>query len=109
MAQDGGMENRGMDGMDEHTSVNEFARGWTVLLAAFLGIGVSLVSLTYYSAGIWVKPWQAEFGWSRTDIGISQSVATLSLVVMAPLAGKFIDRFGLRLVGCRRLGFCGRC
>ncbi len=38
----------------------EFSRGWMVLFAAFLGIGVSLVSLSYYSAGIWVKPWQAE-------------------------------------------------
>lgn len=76
----------------------EFARGWKVLLAAFLGMGVCIVSLSYYSSGIWIKPWQEEFGWSRTEIGTAQTLSTLVLVLTAPLAGKLIDRFGLRLV-----------
>ena len=38
-----------------------------MLTAAFLGVGVSLVSLSYYSAGVWIRPWQADFGWSRAS------------------------------------------
>ncbi|MGI9292358.1 MAG: MFS transporter, partial [Pseudomonadales bacterium] len=76
----------------------EFARGWPVLTAAFLGIGVSLVSLTYYSAGIWIKPWQEAFGWTRTEIGTGHSLMTLTIVLTAPIAGKVIDRYGLRSV-----------
>lgn len=86
------------------TSKNEFVRGWRVLTAAFLGVGVSLVSLSYYSAGIWIRPWQADFGWSRGDIGGAQTISTLVLILTAPLAGQIIDRFGLRKVATLSLG-----
>jgi len=75
---------------------NEFKRGWSVLLGCFIGIGVSLVSLIYYSGGIWIKPWQEEFGWSRAEIGIGQGLGTSAIVFGAPLAGSLIDRYGLR-------------
>ncbi|MEO0401580.1 MAG: MFS transporter, partial [Pseudomonadota bacterium] len=80
------------------TSPNEFARGWRVLAAAFLGIGVSLVSLVFYTAGIWIIPWQDAFGWSRAEIGFAATLTTVTLVVSAPFAGQLIDRFGLRIV-----------
>jgi MFS family permease len=86
------------------TSNNEFVRGWRVLTAAFLGVGVSLVSLSYYSAGIWIRPWQADFGWSRGEIGGAQTISTLVLILTAPLAGQIIDRFGLRKVATLSLG-----
>jgi MFS family permease len=81
-----------------HHPQSEFGRGWRVLAASFLGVGVSLVSLTYYSAGIWVIPWQEEFGWSRAEIGAAQVFSTATLIVTAPFAGRLIDRFGLRIV-----------
>ena len=31
--------------LEQSNPVNEFARGWTVLLAAFVGIGVNLASM----------------------------------------------------------------
>lgn len=74
----------------------EFKRGWSVLLGCFVGIGVSLVSLIYYSGGIWVKPWQEEFGWTRAEIGLGQGLGTMAIVLGAPLAGLLIDRYGLR-------------
>ena len=88
----------------DNTDQNEFVAGWRVLTAAFLGIGVSLVSLSYYSSGIWIIPWQTEFGWSRTDIGGAQTISTLVLVLSAPLAGQLIDRYGLRQVATLSLG-----
>ena len=84
--------------MTNTSSQNEFKRGWTVLFASFLGIGVSLVSLMYYSAGIWIKPWQEAFGWTRAEIGFSQTLMTLMIVVTAPFAGKMIDKYGLRKI-----------
>ncbi|MFK7775800.1 MAG: MFS transporter [Saprospiraceae bacterium] len=80
------------------TTINEFKRGWKVLLACFLGIGVSLVSLVYYSGGIWIKPWQEAFGWTRAEIGLGQGLSTLAIVLGAPFAGWLIDRFGLKKV-----------
>ena len=78
---------------------NEFKRGWTVVLACFIGIGVSLVSLVYYSGGIWIKPFQEEFGWSRAEIGIGQGLGTLMIVLGATFAGSLIDKYGLKKVG----------
>lgn len=79
-------------------SDNEFVSGWKVLAASFLGIGVSLVSLVFYTAGIWIIPWQDAFGWTRAEIGFSATLTTITLVLSAPFAGQLIDRFGLRKV-----------
>ena len=75
---------------------NEFKKGWTVLFSCFIGVGVSLVSLIYYSNGIWIKPLEEEFGWSRAEIGLGQGLGMLTLVIGAPFAGWLIDRFGLK-------------
>ncbi|MFK7906923.1 MAG: MFS transporter [Chitinophagales bacterium] len=91
------------------STINEFKRGWTVLLACFLGIGVSLVSLVYYSGGIWIKPWQAAFGWTRAEIGLGQGLSTLAIVLGAPFAGWLIDRFGLKKVATLSLLLYGGC
>lgn len=91
------------------TSNNEFKRGWKVLLGCFLGIGVSLVSLVYYSGGIWVKPWQEAFGWTRAEIGLGQGLSALAIVLGAPFAGTMIDRFGLKKVATISLIGYGCC
>ena len=80
------------------TDVNEFRRGWKVLLAAFVGLAVNLATLPYYATGIWVRPWQEEFGWTRAEIGGMTSIAVVVMMICAPFAGRLIDRFGLRYV-----------
>ncbi|MGB0477941.1 MAG: MFS transporter [Parvibaculales bacterium] len=77
---------------------NEFKRGWTVLLGAFIGSGVGLASMVYYSTGIWIRPWQEEFGWTRAEIGFQQSISVVVMMLLAPLVGRLIDRYGLRRV-----------
>jgi len=77
-------------------STNEFSRGWAVLLSCFIGIGVCLNSIIYYSAGIWVKPWQAEFGWSRAEIGGGIGAVTFIMALTAPFVGSLIDKYGLK-------------
>ena len=77
---------------------NEFKRGWAVLLGAFIGSGVGLASMVYYSTGIWIRPWQEEFGWTRAEIGLQQSISVIVMMALAPLVGRLIDRYGLRPV-----------
>lgn len=84
--------------MQQSSTVNEFARGWTVLFAAFVGIGVNLASMVYYSSGIWVRPWQDEFGWTRAEIGAQQSISVVVMMLLATFAGRLIDRYGLKRV-----------
>ena len=84
--------------MQQSSTVNEFERGWTVLFAAFVGIGVNLASMVYYSSGIWVRPWQDEFGWTRAEIGAQQSISVVVMMLLATFAGRLIDRYGLKRV-----------
>ncbi len=76
----------------------EFARGWRVLTASFLGIGVSMVSLLYYSGGVFVKPLEEAFGWSRAQMGAASLLSVITITLVAPLVGRLIDRLGLRPV-----------
>lgn len=77
---------------------NEFKRGWAVLLGAFIGTGVGLASMVYYSSGIWIRPWQQEFGWTRAEMAFQTSIAVVVMMLLAPLVGRLIDRYGLRRV-----------
>ena len=78
--------------------INEFRRGALVLFACFVGIGVNLASMAYYGTGIWIRPWQEEFGWTRAEIGAMQTLSVLTMMVLATFAGRLIDKYGLRLV-----------
>ena len=66
--------------------VNEFKRGWTVLVACFLGLAVNLSTLPYYTNGIFIRFWQEDFGWTRAQIGLQTSIAVIVMVLCAPLA-----------------------
>ena len=46
----------------------ELAQGWPLVLAAALAIGVGTMGIGFYSLGLFVKPLQAEFGWSRAAV-----------------------------------------
>jgi sugar phosphate permease len=79
-------------------ATGEFQRGWRVLVASFVGIGVSTAGLVNYSAGIFMRPLEAAFGWTRAEIGASAILTTIAFILTAPFAGRLIDRMGLRLI-----------
>jgi MFS family permease len=75
--------------------------GWRVVLAANLGIMVGF-SVYAYTFGIFVKPLSHQFAWNREAISQGFALSALAAAIFSPLAGGFIDRFGLRrlLLGC---------
>ncbi len=72
--------------------------GWWVLLACIAGLAFSWATVTVFSFGLFVKPLEAAFGWSRGDISLGLSVVTLTSVASSPLVGALMDRFGARRV-----------
>jgi MFS family permease len=85
----------------------EFARGWTILLASLIGIGSGLVSLPFYTFGIFAPHLAREFGWSMGEIMGGLTITTLALLVAAPVAGLLCERFGARPVAATSLALFG--
>ena len=76
------------------TEVNEWRRGWRIVLSSATGVGVGIPALIN-SAGLFVIPMQQEFGWSRSAMAIGPIVG-LIYSFLNPLGGAITDRFGAR-------------
>jgi MFS family permease len=73
-----------------------FYYGYVIVLCSFF---ILLVVLgTHYSFGIFFTPLLQEFGWSRTAVSITYSIATLVSGSFSILAGKLTDSYGPRWV-----------
>jgi MFS family permease len=72
--------------------------GWRVVLAACLGVMAGFGSLFVYTFSVFVKPLAAQFGWNREAISSGFAVAAVTLGVISPLLGRWIDRFGPRRI-----------
>jgi MFS family permease len=72
--------------------------GWWVVLAAGIGLSVHGGPIITGTFGVFLKPLSQEFGWSRAQISLAFSLATLVLTVALPLIGRLVDRLGARRV-----------
>ena len=69
-------------------------RGWAIALSCFLASSV-MIGGSQYSFGHFVEPLETEFGWSRTQIGISLSLIAFGSFI-SPFIGRMIDKHGAR-------------
>ncbi|MEM9750602.1 MAG: MFS transporter [Pseudomonadota bacterium] len=76
----------------------EFQRGWRVLFACFLGVGVGVSSLLFYTSGVFILPLNEAFGWSRSQVSAQNIVGVAILALLSPFVGMLIDRFGIRRI-----------
>lgn len=76
------------------SAAEEWRRGWTLVLAA--AVGFSFFSVTTTSMGVFMEPLGREFGWSRTLLSAGIPIAGMVGLVLAPIAGIMVDRFGGR-------------
>lgn len=74
----------------------ELGRGWPLVLAAALAIGVGTMGIGFYSLGLFVKPLQAEYGWSRAAVSGAATFQQFGIFLSAPLVGWLADRWGAR-------------
>ncbi|HEX7872889.1 MAG TPA: MFS transporter [Sphingobium sp.] len=76
----------------------EFRRGWGVVLAALLGIGLGLSPMPIYTFGVFAPYLAADFGWSMGQIMSGLAVTTLVVFWAGPLAGFLAVRYGARRI-----------
>lgn len=75
---------------------SEWRKGWPIVLIGFLGI--TLATMHAYSLGVLISPIERDMGWTRAQISSGLMIASFIGVVMAPIVGMGIDRFGPRIV-----------
>src|SRR5215475_676817 len=82
--------------------------GWRVVLAACLGVMAGFGSLFVYTFSVFVKPLAGEFGWSREAVSSGFAIAAVTLGLISPLLGGWIDRFGPRriILPCMTIYVC---
>jgi MFS family permease len=76
-----------------------FYYGWCVLAASAVA-ELLAQGATSYASGLFVLPLQAEFHISRADANSAVLILFLGSALMAPLVGRALDRFPIRLVVC---------
>ncbi|MFJ3531744.1 MULTISPECIES: MFS transporter [unclassified Streptomyces] len=77
---------------------DESRTGWRTALASTLGLacGPSVLAVTTF--GAFIAPLHREFGWSIPAIGLASSLLSITLVLISPVQGLLVDRFGGRRV-----------
>ncbi|HXQ53926.1 MAG TPA: MFS transporter [Stellaceae bacterium] len=72
--------------------------GWWVLLAATVGQVFGASNMLLFSLGVFSRPLAAEFGWTRPQLAVAGTIILWSMVVVSPIQGWLVDRFGTRRV-----------
>jgi MFS family permease len=70
--------------------------GWRVCIASGIVAALGGAMLWGSSLGIFMRPLEQSFGWSRADIAFGITLLTLTTPLLAPLAGWLVDRVDLR-------------
>jgi predicted MFS family arabinose efflux permease len=88
--------------MDMTPSVGgrEFERAWPLISASAIGFGLGLSGLPFYTAGVFLDPLMTAFHWKAAEVQSGLLVMLWSTIVLSPLAGLAVDRFGSRRVAC---------
>jgi predicted MFS family arabinose efflux permease len=72
-------------------------RGWWIVAALctvmFVGAGS-----TFYAMGVFVRPLEDQFGWSRGQVSIALSLPPLVGAFFSPVAAAALNRFGARVL-----------
>lgn len=79
----------------------EFSRGWPVVSAAAIGVGLGLSPLPFYTIGVMIPPMLAEFGpmgWAPGDILNALAIYTFGVFIAAPVVGVLAQKFGARII-----------
>ncbi len=63
-----------------------------------IGVAVCSSPVAMVTVGLFMKPLGAAYGWNRASVALAVSIGAIALAVSTPLAGRLIDRFGVRRV-----------
>ena len=71
--------------------------GWYIVGVAF-AVSMMSTGLQAYTLGVFLKPMEADLGWTRTDLSFGQTVSTICSGFVAFWIGPMLDRHGGRIM-----------
>lgn len=86
-------------------AATESRRNWTVVIFGFLAL--SLAFSARATLGLIMPVWRAEFGWSSGTISNVGALALIVMALVAPFAGRLVDRKGPRFTLNLGMGLLG--
>lgn len=87
------------------TRDRELPYAWVIVALAFFALAVAMGIRS--TIGLLVHPWEAEFGWDRAAVSLTASFGFLAYGLAQPIAGRWADRYGPRLVFTGSLALLG--
>ena len=72
--------------------------GILTTLGATVGLAFGPSVIANLTVSAYITPIEQEFGWLRSDVSFAFSLVAYMIVVMSPLQGILVDRFGPRRV-----------
>jgi len=89
------MSNEKSQKINDQNIGSEFSRHWLLVLVCAAGIGVGVSALPFYTQGLFIEAWTADFGWTRAQASLGILGSTLALAAVLPFIGTIVDRYGL--------------
>ncbi|MFJ8748754.1 MFS transporter [Streptomyces sp. NPDC102441] len=74
----------------------EEAAGWRTAIASALGLACGPSVLAVMGFGAFIVPLDREFGWGVPAIALASSILSVVVMLISPLQGLLVDRFGGR-------------
>jgi MFS family permease len=72
--------------------------GWWIVLVCMLGISTGTGPFGFASFGLFMEPFEREFGWNRAEQSGCLSVMLWATAFALPIVGRFVDRYGSRTI-----------
>ncbi|MFB7032211.1 MULTISPECIES: MFS transporter [unclassified Streptomyces] len=72
------------------------ATGWRTAAASAIGLACGPSVLLVMSFGAFIAPLHREFGWGVPAIALGASILSITVMVISPVQGVLVDRFGGR-------------
>ncbi|MEL0047466.1 MAG: MFS transporter [Gammaproteobacteria bacterium] len=89
------MNNQKNQTISDQPTNGEFSRHWLLVLVCAVGIGVGVSALPFYTQGLFIEAWIADFGWTRAQASFGILGSTIALAAVLPFVGSIVDRYGL--------------
>ncbi len=72
--------------------------GPLVVGVSTVGQALGVSSLVFYCFSVFVSPLEQAFNWSRTEISLALTLASMTTVLTSPVVGALVDRYSPRIL-----------